>query len=145
MVSKMYEALTSAIYVARLTAQGTPLTEDDQRIRASGLYAPWEEGNFAAGEIRNAQGQTWECHQAHDCAIYGDIYPGSQAWPAFWRPLHGSTPETARPWVQPQYGTTDSYRTGECMVYVNGRTYRARRDTCYSPEAYAMDWEEIED
>ena len=142
-MNTLYEALASAIYVTRLTAQGKTITEDDQRIRASGVYAPWAAENYTVGAIRNAMGQTWECHQAHDCAIYADIYPGSEAWPAFWRPLHGKTPETARPWVQPQFGTTDLYHAGECMLYTNGIIYRARRDTSFSPEAYAMDWEEI--
>lgn len=143
-MNELYIALSSAVYVARLAAQGIPLAQDDQKLRASGLYAPWTAGAFEKGDIRNALGQTWECHQAHDCGIYPDICPDSEAWPAFWRPLHGTSPETARPWVQPRFGTTDLYRAGECMVYGNGRIYRANRDTNFSPEEYAMDWEEIE-
>ena len=113
---------------------------DDKRLRASGLYEDWAEGAYSVGDIRNAKGQTWECFQAHDTATYPDINPENAAWFTFWRPLHGTTPETARPFV-PVQGAHDMYRAGEYMVYTDGKTYRCLSDTNFSPDDYPQAWE----
>lgn len=137
-MADIYEALASAIYLAKQALSG--LTDDDQHILASGLYADWTLGRYAVGDIRNAGGQVWECFQAHDTTTYPDIQPGESAWYTFWRPLHGRTPETARPWAAPQ-GAHDMYKAGEYMVYTDGVTYRCLSDTVYTPEEYAQAWE----
>ena len=146
MDTRFYNALSSAIYVNAMTLNGRSLTTDDQRIRASGLYQDWQAGVYAAGDICNtvAEGklQTWECFQAHDNAAYPDIVPGNAAWFTFWRPLHGKTPETARPFV-PVQGSHDLYRTGEYMVYTDGIPYRCIQDTNFSPEEYGAAWEKV--
>ena len=76
-------------------------------------------GSHEVGEIYNThQGgslgseweQTWECVQAYDNAVYPDLRPGDPSWYTFNRPLHGKSPETARPWVQPTHGTVDIYK-----------------------------------
>ena len=139
MTEKTLAALSSALYLSRLSLAGQTLT-DDQRIRASGLDPDWTPGAYAVGEVRNAGGQTWECHQAHDNAVYPDIAPGSSAWFTFWRPLHGTSPETARHFVQPQHGTTDIYHIGEYMT-LDGTLYRCLSDTNFSPTDYAAAWE----
>lgn len=59
----------------------------------------------------------------------------------FNRPLHGKTPETARPFV-PVQGAHDMYRTGEYMVYTDGKIYRCTSDTNFRPEDYPQAWEE---
>ena len=94
MDSKFYDALASAVYLAKTLLPG--ITDDDQRIRASGLYKDWASGNHTAGEIYNVGGQTWECCQDYDNAVYPDIAPGGSAWGTFNRPLHGKSKETAR-------------------------------------------------
>lgn len=145
MTEKALNALTSAIYLARHNV--TQLTDDDEKIRASGLYEDWTAGKYAVGDIRNANGQTYECHVAHDNAEYPDITPDNpQTWANFWRPLHGKTPETARPWVQPQYGTTDIYKQGEYMIWTDGEIYEciAPNGTNYSPEEYPQGWQKYE-
>lgn len=139
-MSNLYDALASAIYLSRMNLAGTSITDDDQRIRASGLYDDWAAGAYAVGDIRNAGGQTWECFQAHDNAVYPDINPENAAWFTFWRPLHGKTPETARPFV-PVMGSHDIYRAGEYMIWTDGLTYRCIQDTNFSPEEYAAAWE----
>ena len=138
----VYDALASAIYVARQNLTGAAIDTDDKRLRASGLYEDWAEGAYTVGDIRNAKGQTWECFQAHDTATYPDINPENAAWFTFWRPLHGTTPETARPFV-PVQGAHDMYRTGEYMVYTDGKIYRCLSDTNFSPEDYPQAWEVI--
>ena len=139
----LYEALSSAIYVSRLTVNGGVVDTDDKRIRASGLYDDWTEGTYTVGDIRNAQGQTWECFQAHDTATYPDINPAAAAWYTFWRPLHGKSPETARPFT-PVQGAHDMYRAGEYMIYTDGLTYKCLSDTNFRPEEYGQAWEVVE-
>lgn len=133
----------SAAAVGRMVLAQMAGLDDDARIRVSGLYEPWAAGQFEAGNIRNSGGQTWECFQAHDCAVYPDIKPGSAAWFTFWRPLHGKSPETARPFLLVQ-GAHDMYRAGEYMVWTDGSIKRATQDTAYSPEDFPGAWENAE-
>ena len=132
------EAQSAAAVGRMMLAQMADL-DDDARIRVSGLYEPWTTGKYEAGDIRNSGGQTWECFQAHDCAVYPDIKPGSAAWFTFWRPLHGKSPETARPFV-PVQGAHDMYKIGEYAVFEDA-LYRCAQDTAYSPADYAPAWE----
>lgn len=141
MDGKTLEALSSAIFVSRCTLNGEAVDTDDKRIRASGLYPEWKEGAHAEGDIYNAEGQTWECYQAYDNATYPDIRPGESAWYTFNRPLHGTSPETARPFV-PVQGAHDIYRAGEYMIWTDGTIRRCKSDTNYSPEEYPQAWEE---
>lgn len=113
--------------------------DDDAKIQASGLYEDWEAGSYQIGDIRNATGQTWECYQAHDNAIYPDIKPGNSAWYTFWRPLHGKSVNTARPFV-PVQGAHDMYHTGEYMVWADEKVYKCIQDTNFSPADYAQAW-----
>lgn len=138
MTEKALSALTSAIYLSRLLLEGKPVDTDDKRLRASGLYADWTPGAHQAGEIYNAEGQTWECFQAYDNAVYPDIRPGESAWYTFNRPLHGTTPETARPFV-PVQGAHDTYKAGEYAMF-EGALYRCLAETSYSPADYAAAW-----
>ena len=146
----LYKALESAIYFSQMLANGKEITTDDQRLRASGLYADWAAGVYKTGEVFNtragvhAEGdewdQTWEVFQDYDNSIYPDIVPGNSAWYTFNRPLHGKSPEIAWP-VVPVQGTHDMYRAGEYMIYTDGLTYKCLSDTNFSPEDYAPAWE----
>ena len=139
----LYKALESAIYYSQMLANGKTVGTDDQRLRASGLFADWAAGSYQVGDIRNAKDQTWECFQAHDNATYPDINPDNAAWYTFWRPLHGKSPETARPFT-PVQGAHDMYRAGEYMIYTDGLTYKCLSGTNFSPEEYAQAWEVVE-
>ena len=140
MDDKTLNALSSAIFVSRLTLNGEAVDTDDKRLRASGLYQEWKEGAHPKGEIYNADGQTWECFQEYDNATYPDIRPGQAAWYTFNRPLHGTTPETARPFV-PVQGAHDMYHAGEYIVWTDGTIKRCKEDTNFSPEDYPQAWE----
>ncbi|MFQ7753809.1 MAG: hypothetical protein ACLRH1_07710 [Acutalibacteraceae bacterium] len=131
----------SAAAVGRLVLAQMAGLDDDARIRVSGLYELWTAGKYEAGDIRNSGGQTWECFQAHDCAVYPDIKPGSAAWFTFWRPLHGKSPETARPFV-PVQGAHDMYKIGEYAVFEDA-LYKCAQDTAYSPADYPQAWEKL--
>lgn len=134
------EAQSAAAAGQMVLAQMAGL-DDDARIRVSGLYELWTAGKYEVGDIRNSGGQTWACFQAHDCAVYPDIKPGSDAWFTFWRPLHGKSPETARPFV-PVQGAHDMYKIGEYVVFEDA-LYKCVQDTAYSPADYAPAWEII--
>ena len=126
--------------VSRMMLSQLALEDDDTRLQVSGLYPSWTPGKYEVGDIRNAGDQTWECYQNHDNAVYPDIKPGSPAWFTFWRPLHGKSPETARPFV-PVQGAHDMYRAGEYMIWTDGMIYRCKQDTNFSPADYPQAWE----
>ena len=89
-------------------------------------------------------GQVYGLLQPHNASYYPDTTPAMLA--ALWRVKHTTNPEKAKPWVKPT-STSDMYRKGECMVWTDVRgntaTMRAARDTAYSPEEYAGDWERV--
>lgn len=41
----------------------------------------------------------------------------------------------------PVQGSHDMYRTGEYMIYTDGKTYKCKSDTNFSPTDYAEAWE----
>lgn len=125
-----------------MLAQIPELTSDD-KLRISGVYETWAPGAYEVGDVRNYSGQTWECFQAHNNATYSDIAPDNAAWFTFWRPLHSKTVATARPFV-PVQGAHDMYRTGEYMVYTDGKIYKCKQDTNFSPDDYKDAWEVVE-
>lgn len=144
MTDKQLATLTSSIYLSRLTLAGEAVDTDDKRLRVSGLYQDWAPGPHAAGDIYNAGGQTWECFRSYDNGVHPDIRPGEAAWYTFNRPLHGTSPETARPFV-PVQGAHDMYRAGEYMIWKDGGVRRCKSDTNFSPEEYPEAWEKIEE
>lgn len=163
-LSAKYIPSETASIKALFCSMSKTLTLDaETKLSVSGLYDTWAAGKYEVGDIRNYAGQTWECIQAHDNAVYPDITPDNlQTWHTFWKPLHGTSKETARPWVKPQFGTTDMYHAGEYMIYTDGKKqfgttdmylageymiytdgkrYKCLSDTVYSPEEYSEAWE----
>lgn len=85
-------------------------------------------------------GDPWKVYQSYDNAVHPDIAPGNAAWYTFNKPLHGTTRETAREFIQPQAGTVDIYHVGEWCIF-EGKACKAKRDTNFSPKDYPADWE----
>lgn len=137
------EVLTAAEEIAAMqTAAVVALrfvVADNDRLAASALCPKWMAGEHAAGELYAAREQVWECIQGYDNAVYPDIVPGNAAWGTFHRPLHATTPELARSFVQPT-GAHDVYKVGEYMT-LGGTLYKCLQDTAYSPAEYADAWE----
>ena len=127
-------------YRAAINRAAAAAATDTERITISVLYPDWTAGTHTVGEIYNAGGQTWECFAAYDNATYPDVNPDNAAWRTFNRPLHGTSPATARPFAQPT-GAHDMYHAGEYMIWTDGKTYRCKSDTAYSPVDYAAAWE----
>lgn len=139
------EVLTPAEEIAAMqTAAVVALrfvTVDNDRLAAGALYPKWVAGAHATGELYAAKGQVWECIQNYDNAVYAEVLPGSAAWGTFHRPLHATTPEQARPFVQPT-GAHDIYKAEEYMT-LDGVLYKCLADTAYSPAKYADAWEAV--
>ena len=134
-----YDRQASALCAVQLLLRGKSPVTADEHIRCGGLYDEWTAGSHAAGDIYTALEQVWECYQAYDNGVYPGIVPGSAAWYTFNRPMHGTTPDTARAFVQPS-GSHDTYHAGEYAVY-HDTLYVCRQDTAFSPEAYPDAWE----
>ena len=138
----------AAVSFARmmLPAVQSSMSADDT-ITVAALSDEWAEEAYQEGDILlvayEGAHQPWKCRQAHDTTTYPDITPDGSAWRTFWIPFHGTSPETARPFV-PVQGAHDMYRAGEYMVYTDGKTYRCLSDTNFSPEEYPQAWERVE-
>lgn len=85
-------------------------------------------------------GQVYALLQPYNAQHYPDTNP--LTLPALWRVVHTTDPNKAKPWAKPT-STSDMYLKGECMKYTDGLVYRSLRDTVYSPEEYARDWEVV--
>ena len=99
----------------------------------------WKEGAYVVGDVRMYQGAPYKCVQAHDSTANPGWTP--EATPALWMQYHGTTPESARPWIAPT-GAHDMYKAGEYMIWTDGKTYKAKMDTAYSPADYPQAWED---
>lgn len=115
--------------------------EDTAAInRVATLVRPWRPGAYAVGDVRVYGGIPYRCVQAHDSTQNPAWTP--DATPALWMQYHGTTPETARPWVAPA-GAHDIYRAGEYMIWTDGQMYKCLQDTNFSPAEYAQAWEAV--
>ena len=102
----------------------------------------WKPGPYVVGDVRLYEGIPYKCVQAHDST-------GNDAWnpaatPALWMQYHGTSKQTARPWLAPT-GAHDMYKAGEWMIWTDGLAYPCRVDTVYSPADYAAAWGEPEE
>ena len=134
-----YDVQTSALAALKMLLNGTNPATDDDKITVCALYNTWTSGSHTKGEVYTAAEQVWECYQDYDNAVYPDIVPGNAAWYTFNRPLHGTTPQTARYFVQPT-GAHDMYRAGEYAVF-DDRLCKCKSDTAYLPAEYPATWE----
>lgn len=122
-------------------AQATSMTTD-QQISNRFMAPVWKAGNHTLGEIYcTTPDSIWKCRQAYNNDVYPDIKPDSSAWYTFNIPLHGTTPETALPFVPPMEAES-RYRNGEYMIWTDGKIKHCVRDTAYGPDEDASAWED---
>lgn len=131
--------MSTALAVKLLMADQKPTTADEI-IQCSALWDEWETGNHTVDEIFTVNGDPWTVYQNYDNAVYPDVVPGNAAWYTFNKPYHGTSRVTAREFIQPQAGTVDIYHVGEWCIF-EGKAYKSKRDTNFSPADYPADWE----
>lgn len=100
---------------------------------------PWEPGAYAIGDVRMFEDNPYKCVQAHDSTGNLDWNP---IVASLWMQYHGTSKETARPWIQPT-GAHDMYKENEYMIWED-KIYHCISDTTYSPNEYAANWEVVE-
>lgn len=141
---KEMDALEALVRFARnYLEEQTPSAEDKTlAISCKALFREWTPGKYETGDIRinPTTGCPRECITAHDSTVNTDwtIDVGT-----IWKAYHSRKKEYALPWEQPT-GAHDMYKTGEYMVFVDGKTYLCKQDTSYSPTEYLSAWEEVE-
>lgn len=134
------EAATLRSQMETVYQLAAPSMTADEIIQNRIMCKVWEPGKHTVGEVYSTGEQLWQCIQEYDNAVYPDIMPLNAAWNTFHKPYHGTTPETAMPWVQPT-GAHDMYMTGEYMIWTDGLIYKCLSSTAYSPEEYGGAWE----
>ena len=116
------------------------IAENTEEVNAyTAAVREWKEGAYVVGDVRMYQGAPYKCVQAHDSTANPGWTP--EATPALWMQYHGTTPESARPWIAPT-GAHDMYKAGEYMIWTDGKTYKSKMDTAYSPADYPQAWED---
>lgn len=119
---------------------GTAIIAEETKIPTydnSKDYSGWPVGSPCESD-----GQVYGLLQPYNAANHPNTTPAEL--PALWRVLHTTDPAKAKPYIKPT-NTSDMYLKGECMIYTDGLIYRSLRDTVYSPEEYAADWEVVSD
>lgn len=122
-------------YVSKIADSPAEINANPAAIRA------WKPGVYAAGDVRSYAGIPYKCVQPHDSTQTPEWTPA--AVPALWMQYHGTTVETARPWLAPT-GAHDMYKAGEYMVWKDGTTRRCIVDTAYSPVDAPSAWEVVD-
>lgn len=139
-MSKEQKARLTA-YRAAMDAAVENAREDTAALNKVAVMArPWTPGAYAVGDVRVYGGIPYRCVQAHDSSANPGWTP--DATPALWMQYHGTTPETARPWVAPA-GAHDIYHAGEYMIWTDGQMYKCLQNTNFSPVEYARAWEAV--
>ena len=108
---------------------------------------PWKPGTMetpitytANVDIRIHGGIPYRCAQTH--THHGEIDWEPGAAPSLWVQYHGTSLESARPFIQPT-GAHDMYKTGEYAVFDGGVIKRAKMNTAYNPTEYGQAWEDV--
>lgn len=119
-------------FVAKIVDSPAEINESMLVIRK------WHPGVYNVGDVRLYEEIPYKCVQPHDSTK-------NEAWnpaetPALWMQYHGTSPETARPWIRPT-GAQDIYKVGEYMIWTNGTIMKCVFDTNFSPDEYSQAWE----
>lgn len=127
---------------AQMDARIEDIKDDVKKINESNLLIRnWTFGSHEVGEVRSYKDIPYRCVQAHTCTADQNWTPPNV--PALWMQYHGTSPESARPWIQP-LGAHDMYKNGEYMIWTDGKIYQCVVDTIYSPNDYMQAWNVVE-
>ena len=101
------------------------------------IICPWKEGLYITDNVRMYNDIPYRCIQTHDSTGNPSWNPADAS--SLWTQYHGTTKETARPWVEPT-GAHDIYKVGEYMIWTDGKIYQCTQNTNFNPEVYPMGW-----
>ena len=97
----------------------------------------WVADSYEVGDVRrDANGYPKRCITLHN-SITSPAHTIDVA--SLWAPYHGTTPETALPWIAPT-GAQDMYKVGEYMIFTDEKIYKCVMDTNFSPTDDAQAW-----
>lgn len=135
--------------IESMYVEASSIMTNAEKISKINLAPEWKMGVHKSGDVFRTKAQSfggiewdnlWKVYQDYDNSIYPDITPGSSSWLTFNIPYHGTTPETALPFV-PNQPAHSIYQIGEYMTYTDGYIYKCISPTSYSPEEYSDAWE----
>ena len=103
------------------------------------LFDVWTQDNYKVGDVRTDpdNGYPYECITEHDSTSNPEWAIKNRT---LWKPWHSKSVEYALPYEAPT-GAHDMYKTGEFMIFTDGKVYKALQDTNFSPTEYAEAWE----
>lgn len=140
----MTESQRQQLYAMRGTMDTTVAAASESAAQINAIVTfvrPWKPAAYVIGDVRAYDSVPYKCVQAHDSTANPDWYP--PAVPALWMQYHGTSKDTARPWVAP-LGAHDMYLAGEWMIYTDGALYECVQDTNFSPADYPAAWHKDE-
>ena len=103
------------------------------------LFDVWTQDNYKVVDVRTDpdNGYPYECITEHDSISNPEWTIKNRT---LWKPWHSKSVEYALPYEAPT-GAHDMYKTGEFMIFTDGKVYKALQDTNFSPTDYAVAWE----
>ena len=101
----------------------------------------WAPGVFSVGDVRLHDGIPYRCLQGHDSTQTPNWTPDTT--PALWMQYHGTTPQTARPYVTVT-GSHDIYKVGEYMIWTDGFVYECLSNTDHTPVTHPAAWSKVD-
>ena len=138
----MAETLESLVRYTRqkLIAELSESEDKTEGIACRGLIPVYEQNHvYSVGDVRlhPITRTPKECITAYNGTEQPDWTIDTST---LWKPWHSRKPEYALPWEAPT-GTHDMYKSGEYMIWTDGKIYKCVQDTNFSPAEYAQAWE----
>lgn len=100
------------------------------------LFDVRTQDNYTVGDVRTDpdNGYPYKCITEHDSISNPEWTIKNRT---LWKPWHSKSVEYALPYETPT-GAHDMYKTGEFMIFTDGKVYKALQDTNFSPTYYAV-------
>lgn len=128
-IFKIRKALDN--FVSKISDVPSEINENSAAIRL------WKPGIYSIGDVRLYKEIPYKCIQAHDSSLNEEWAP--KEIPSLWMQYHGTSVETARPWITPTMAE-DIYKIGEYMVWTDNNIYECILDTNFSPDDFPQAW-----
>ena len=107
---------------ATMDASVANAAEDTAALNAvADFVRPWKPGSYSAGDVRMYENIRTSAYRR--TTARKTLTGIRLLFPALWMQYHGTSRETARPWVAPT-GAHDQYLVGEWMILYRRRNIR---------------------